>query len=77
MVTIVFRQSQGFSAVFWGYLMPFILVLTTLIISNAFLSNELTAGLLSLAILIPYYITLYFFRHLLKKYFKFELEENN
>ena len=77
MVTIVFRQSQGFSAVFWGYLMPFILVFATLLISNAFLSNELTAGLLSLAILIPYYITLYFFRHLLKKYFKFELEENN
>lgn len=77
MVTIVFKKSQGFSAVFWGYLMPFILIFITLIISSAFLSNELTAGLLSIAVLIPYYITLYFFRHLLKRYFKFELEENN
>ena len=67
MVTIVFKKSQGFSAVFWGYLMPFILIFITLIISSAFLSNELTAGLLSIAVLIPYYITLYFFRHLLKK----------
>jgi sigma-E factor negative regulatory protein RseC len=77
MVTIVFRQSQGFAAVFWGYLLPFLLVFLTLLISNSLLSNELTAGLLSLFVLIPYYIALYFFRHLLKKYFKFELEENN
>ncbi len=74
-VTVVFRQSQGFAAVMWGYLFPFILVLTTLIVSVSITGNELLSGLLSLSVLIPYYITLHFFRHLLKKVFKFEVEE--
>jgi sigma-E factor negative regulatory protein RseC len=76
-VTIVFRESQGFTALFYGYILPFILVLTTLIVMTSVSDNELLGGLISLAILFPYYITLYFLRHLLKKVFKFELEENN
>jgi len=75
-VTILFRESQGFTALLFGYILPFILVLLTLIIAVSVSKNELIGGLLALAILIPYYITLYFFRHLLKKVFKFELEEN-
>ena len=75
-VTIVFRESQGFAALFFGYVLPFVLVLLTLIIALSVFNNELIGGLLSLAILIPYYTTLWFFRHLLKKVFKFEVEEN-
>jgi positive regulator of sigma E activity len=76
-VTVVFQESKGFTALFYGYVLPFILVLSTLIITLSISNNELLAGLLSLAILIPYYITLYFFRHLLKKVFNFEVEEIN
>jgi sigma-E factor negative regulatory protein RseC len=74
-VTVVFQQSQGFTAILWSYIVPFILVFTTLIVAVSVLKNELIGGLLALAILIPYYTTLYFFRHLLKKVFKFEVEE--
>ena len=76
-VTILFKESTGFTALFWGYVLPFMLVLSTLIISVSITNNELFSGLLSLAILVPYYITLYFLRHLLKKVFNFEVEENN
>ena len=76
-VTILFKETTGFKALFYGYVLPFMLVLTTLIVSNSITNNELLAGLLSLAILIPYYITLYFLRHLLKKVFNFEIEELN
>lgn len=76
-VTILFQEAQGFTALFYGYVLPFVIVLLTLIISVSVTDNELISGLLSLAVLIPYYITLYFFRHLLKKVFKFELEEMN
>ncbi len=76
-VTILFRETQGFTALWFGYLMPFLLVLFTLIIAVSLTKNELISGLLSLAILIPYYITLYFFRAYLKKVFKFEVEEMN
>lgn len=75
-VTIIFKQAKGYTAVIWGYVFPFFLVLGTLIVSLELTGDELYAGLLSLIILVPYYITLYFFRHLLKKVLKFELEEN-
>ncbi len=74
-ITVVFKEAQGFTALFYGYILPFILVLVTLIISISISENELIGGLLALAILIPYYITIYFFRHLLKNVFKFEVEE--
>jgi sigma-E factor negative regulatory protein RseC len=74
-VTVVFQQSQGYSAIFWSYILPFITVFITLITAVSLTGNELIGGLLALAVLIPYYITLYFFRHSLKKVFKFEVEE--
>ncbi|WP_319592390.1 SoxR reducing system RseC family protein [uncultured Draconibacterium sp.] len=76
-VTILFKQSKGFTALIWGYVIPFFIVLGTLIIALEVTGDELKSGLLSLFILVPYYITLYFFRHLLKKVLKFELEETN
>lgn len=76
-VTIVFKESKGFAALMWGYMIPFLLVLITLIAATKTTANELLAGLLSLAVLIPYYTALYFLRHHLKKIFKFELEEIN
>jgi sigma-E factor negative regulatory protein RseC len=60
----------------YGYLLPFIIVLITLIVSSSLTNNEITAGLLALLVLIPYYITLYFYRNYLKKVFKFEVEES-
>jgi len=74
-VTVIFKESQGFTALFYGYILPFVLILSTLIVAVSLSDNELIGGLLALAVLIPYYITLYFFRHLLKKVFKFEVEE--
>lgn len=74
-VTVIFHESQGLKALFFGYVFPFILVMITLMVTSSILKNEVASGLLSLAVLVPYYITLYFFRHLLKKVFKFEVEE--
>lgn len=75
-VTVIFRETQGFTALFFGYILPFVLVLVTLIVALEIFNNELTGGLTALAILIPYYIVLWFFRHSLKKVFNFEVEEN-
>jgi len=76
-VTVIFRESKGFTALLWGYILPFLVVLITLIVALEITGNELTSGLISLGILIPYYTTLYFLRHHLKKIFKFEVEEIN
>lgn len=76
-VTVVLQQSQGFTAVIWSYVVPFLLVFVTLIIAVSVTKNELFGGLVALAILVPYYIAIYFSRHLLNNVFKFEVEENN
>ncbi|HYQ57798.1 MAG TPA: SoxR reducing system RseC family protein, partial [Draconibacterium sp.] len=56
-VTILFKQSKGFTALIWGYVIPFFVVLGTLIIALEVTGDELKSGLLSLFILVPYYIT--------------------
>ncbi|MCF8368119.1 MAG: SoxR reducing system RseC family protein [Bacteroidales bacterium] len=72
-VNISMEKSLGTRAVFLGYLLPFILVLTSLIIALFFTSNEGFAGLVSLFILIPYYLVLYKNRDLMKRKFVFRI----
>ncbi len=73
-VTVRMRQSQGHAAVFLGYIIPLILLVTILVILISFSVPELTAGLGALAILIPYYLTLYVFRNRISKKFIFTLK---
>ncbi|MFV0378832.1 MAG: SoxR reducing system RseC family protein [Mangrovibacterium sp.] len=73
-VTIVGKTSQGFKALFLGYLLPFFLILSTLIISSSLQVSETKGGLLSLAILVPYYGILYALRNRIKKSFEFEIK---
>lgn len=72
-VNVVGTASQGMKAVLFGYLLPFLLVLTTLLICISLTKNEALAGMLSLFILMPYYGILYFFKGYLKRSFEFEI----
>ncbi|PCH77094.1 MAG: hypothetical protein COB98_04315 [Flavobacteriaceae bacterium] len=60
-ITVGIDKKKGLIAVVYAYVLPFVLVLISLLIGSVFLT-EAVAGLLSLAILIPYYILLYFLR---------------
>lgn len=73
-VTVVMKQSMGHVAVILGYLLPFISVITALIILISFNVSELISGLISMSILIPYYSTLYLFRQRINKKFTFTLK---
>lgn len=73
-VTILMKQSMGYTALFLGYLLPLIAVVVCLIILISLNVPELTAGLISLAVLIPYYIILYFFRKRINEKFTFTLK---
>ena len=70
-VRLSYQKSLGFKALFLGYLFPFLLVVSTLIISMTVTGDEPLSGLLSLAILVPYYFSLTFFRDRLNKTFTF------
>lgn len=64
-VEVVLKKDLGNKALFWAYLYPFILMILTLFITSLWLP-EWMAGLVSLFVLIPYYLSI----ALLKKYFK-------
>ena len=64
-VDVEMKQELGLKAVFWAYIFPFILLISTLFITSVFFS-KLEAGLFALTILFPYYI----FLHLLNSFFK-------
>jgi sigma-E factor negative regulatory protein RseC len=73
-VTILMKQSMGYTALFLGYLLPLITVVVCLTILISLNVQELTAGVTSLALLIPYYIILWFFRKRINEKFTFTLK---
>ncbi len=71
-VDIQMISSSGWVAVMFGYIFPFLLLLVTLLIASEYTSEGI-AAMISLIILIPYYLLLYRFRIRMKRYFKFTL----
>jgi len=72
-VNVILDRSLGNKAVLLGYFIPFLILVITLLISSLYLS-ELWAGLLAIAVLIPYYLLLFFFKDKLSKTFYFRIE---
>lgn len=69
-VLVSCSDGQGFYALFWGYILPLILVVVTLFVGSEVLKDELKSGLLSISVL-PFY---YGFLFLRKKYFAKKLK---
>jgi len=72
-VNVMMKHSLGNLAVFLGYILPFLVLLLTLIVSISVGLGEGIAGLLSLGVLIPYYFVLYRLRNRLGRKFSFHL----
>lgn len=72
-VTVIMKQSSGFTALFLGYILPLAIVIVTLITLLSMSYQELISGLLSIASLLPYYLVLYLFRKKINDKFKFSL----
>ena len=73
-VNVVMRESLGMKALFLGYLLPFIVVITTLMILLSADFSEGFSGLISIIVLVPYYFVLYFFKERIKREFNFDIE---
>ncbi len=69
-VKVSLTKRNGNLAVIYGYLIPFLLLIATLLISVEYF-NELISGLLAIAVLPPYYFLLYTFRQRLANKFEF------
>jgi sigma-E factor negative regulatory protein RseC len=73
-VTVLMNESMGFKAVILSYLLPFVILVVSLILLTTFSVPELAAGLISIGILAPYFIILYFFRKRINESFIFTLK---
>lgn len=73
-VTVMMVKSIGYTALLIGYLLPLIIVISTLAIMISIGLPELTAGLASIAILIPYYLIIYVLRKQISTKFNFMLK---
>lgn len=72
-VVVSMRSSQGFNAVFLGYILPFIVMIMVLITLSKVTTNELVIGVGSIASLIPYYLLLFTFRKQIGKNFSYHV----
>lgn len=72
-VNVILDRSLGNKAVLLGYFIPFILLITTLLVSSLYF-GELWSGLMAVAVLIPYYLLLFSFKDKLSKTFHFRIE---
>lgn len=72
-VIVTASQKVGFLAVFYGAVLPLILMLITVSAVVIISGNELMGVLSTLAVLAVYFISLYFFRDKLKQQLRFEI----
>ncbi len=73
-VDVFYKQSLGFRALFLGYVLPFIIMMSVLIISMSITGSEGFSGLLSILVLAPYYLILYLSRKKIKETFSFSIK---
>lgn len=76
-VKVSMKRSQGYSAIFLGYILPLIVVIVALAAMTSFSVNELYSGLVSLGLLITYYLMLFVLRKSINNRFTFTLNRNN
>lgn len=74
-VNIRITKSHGYKALFFGYVLPFILVFVFLVIFTGFGLHEVLTGLISLSVLAVYYFILYHFRDSIRRAFIFTLRK--
>jgi len=76
-VNVGISEKLGYKALFYGYLLSFLVGLVTLLIAMAITGNEGLSGLLSLVAVVIYYLSLRFFRNTLKKSFQFSIHKTH
>jgi sigma-E factor negative regulatory protein RseC len=74
-VQVTMSRSMGNKAIFLGYFIPFVMLISTLLALSAFGLSDLVTGLVSILILIPYFIILYVFRERLRRTFTFSIHK--
>jgi sigma-E factor negative regulatory protein RseC len=68
------ERATGYKAVAISYLGPLVLIIVSLIILDSMSVKEAVAGLISVSLLLPYFVVLYLFRKSINRSFIFKLK---
>ena len=74
-VMVVADSSVGFRASLYGYLLPLVIMVVTLVVVLQLTHSEGVAALSALGVLVPYYLCLYFLKHRLRQKLSFAIEK--
>ena len=74
-VTVCASRKAVSHAMLLAFATPLVLMVVTLVVVMLLTGNEATAGLSSLAVLIPYYIALWLLRNLIGRKISFHIED--
>lgn len=75
-VTLWLSNKTGYKAMFWAYVMPFILIATTIIIGTGMQADESVIGLISLLVLVPYFFGMYLLRDRVRNNFNLNVTKS-
>lgn len=73
-VTVEMQGSMGMKAVILSYIVPFLIIVAGLVGFSSMSFSEPVAGLISLSLLVPYFLILYVFRNNINRSFSFTLK---
>lgn len=76
-VIIVGRKSQGLKAAFLAYILPLIIIIMVLILGVRITGSESIAALVSLLVLVPYFLILRATGRVLQRTFSFTIKSVN
>lgn len=72
-VTVYMEQSCAWKAVIYAYILPLLLVITTIVTSILWGMEDIVAALYGLMVLIPYYLILYISKVWIKRRINFSI----
>ena len=72
-VEVILSRGLGYRALLMGYMLPFLILLTTLIVMFYSTGNEGLSALVALLLMVPYYGLLYHYRQKLRQTFHFSI----
>lgn len=73
-VTVVMKQSQGFTALVLGYIIPFVVLITAFTLLSVWGAGELISALGSFAAVALYYGIIWFLRSRIDEKFEFKIK---
>jgi sigma-E factor negative regulatory protein RseC len=77
-VIIEGRNSTGYKAVFWAFVLPLVILMAMLVFTTSVWEfSETAAALSSMIALAPYYLLLYLLRHKMANTFRFSIKKTD